>query len=336
MSRQPPKLAATLATFEKLTADHDTVVAEIEAAAAELDTCKAALRDAGSAVYHAEQIAKRRAGNLTEDALARHVAADAEVKHARKERDRAQRALADLESRIATLESRRDEVFMKRYALRGGTLGEVLEHQEQLAAAEAEVTDLESRIAALRAAPAPDLPDLSEIEGELSAALAQSELGNGDPATVAKLEKQRASALKEREQATQAADRAALLLRGLESRLEEARAEVARLEQLGRVATTWHLLTELEQAGKDYGEQAAKLIETYGRMIGLSRALEHVDASRARGVSLRHLSPLTLPLPNLEALNGSDLKGWRDDADFQQAAAREELERLRGAGLRLI
>lgn len=319
MSTKPPTLAETLSRFEALSTEHSALVAEIEALNREIADARSTARATRDAAI---QAVRSWGEHADETARQRHAA------------DEAQRALVDLEQRLNALTTRRDDVFNERYNLRApATLAEIRAHQEHLVVARAEVANLEARLAAVNATPAPESPDLEAIEAELSEALVKVELGEAAPSILKDLEARRDKARHALEAAHAERSRAELFRRGLETRLAGARAEVERLESAHKVALSWHLLAELEAVGTEYRAAADQLHTAYERLHGLSRTLALVDRIRGRGVDMTSDDTLELPRPRLDSVR--DMPRHRDSREARQRAAQLERERLASAGIEL-
>lgn len=332
MNKKTTTLPALLSRHTQLTAQLDALDEQLRANSDAHDQAQADRAQAREQERHAlAQIEREAPKTANPDDLAQKAAQDRDVNEARRLEADAQTRMNDSRRRDETLSAQRRALEQERLALCGGSLSDLLTLEDQIEAARVEVSNLDRLIEEHRAHPAPDRTPVNALDEQLAALLARSALGEAVQSELSALEKRRADAQTKHASASEQAERAALLVRGLEDRQAVERARVAELEGQARIAFAWQVRAELDQTIQDFRATAERLFEVRGSLLALAKLTEGTEPDLARQVkaliepvarqSLRIIGP------------GLDLI---DDYAYRERATERERSRYRQAGLRLL
>jgi hypothetical protein len=233
---------------------------------------------------------------------------------------------------------------------KNAALERVLQHQNEIKAAEQTITTLEGAIATQRQAIqevnsfTTNLPQLLQSREDLLADIA---VGNSSKEALVPLNAQIESEQKVMDKHTANAAKlvpeAKATIAGLERKLEAARAELADLKGETRDHVHAFLMTEAERIGKEYSDAAMIVADRHRTLFAFDNLLRAYGASR--GLRPVHGHELALPLFNLDAHRGLDNPTWpgqlgevvktKYDDKANSAALCAEKERIEALGVNL-
>lgn len=229
-------------------------------------------------------------------------------------------------------------------------LERVLQHQNEIKAAEQTITVLEGAIATQRQAIqevnsfTTNLPQLLQQREDLLADIA---VGDSSKEALAPLNAQIESEQKAMDKHTATAAKvvpeAKATIAGLERKLEATRSELADLKGETRDHVNIFLMVEAERIGKEYADAAMIVADKHRTLFAFNNLLRAYGASC--GLMPVYSHELMLPLFNLEAHKGLDNPTWpgqlgeviktKYDGKANDSALCAEKERIEALGVRL-
>jgi chromosome segregation ATPase len=264
-------------------------------------------------------------------AIERAIADDKDVQQAERDAEDAQAAIKEADATDQALMKRHAETRAALLALSGSSLADILSIESQIDAVRAEEAALQTQLDEQRNAVAPELPDLTALDREMTSLMVKVHLGEAQPNELEALEKRRAAALKKHDEAASVSEHHAALIAGLKERIDEARGRLPSLDEQKRIAMVCHCRDELEQAASVYRDAAQCMFDAHGRMTAFARLASDLDSEMAREITAKHSPALRT---NLKICVQGDLT-LADTPDHRAQAFTEVLEQLRVAGVRM-
>ncbi|EXJ14597.1 hypothetical protein [Imhoffiella purpurea] len=322
MKSKPTSTLKTQDDYARLSAALEQAQQAAQDTEDKLNDAEIRLREADAAVNAALGNAQRREdpGPALEQARSAHRAVAAEVRQY-------SATLEDLRSQCQTLR-------LELHTLGGGDIEQVLEAQRDADTAKQGAERLKGLIADHRAK-LNGLPmqDLEAIENERARVLAAMALGEATQEDLDTLEQRRQAAIEVVAASSAERERLLSVIRGLELRLDEAKAEHERREQMRRQVLGWYLKQRMQDSVKDYANVAKDLLEKLGIVVGYSRLVDSIDPDSAMIGNAE--TQWNLQLPPARIGNRDLVEGLVDDAEYRKAASKALRASLQEQGVTL-